>query len=195
MTGFLDFRSHSESWPFANHPLFDHSKTRLVRISDPNWNLILTCSSSDSLLPKFRRLRNGQAASLPVASSLGDVWTADNSALFVDISSFSLSLSDDDEWEASSSSLDAEEDLSKNVENDFWNLGNQFSTLCHAEVHYINCRQFVASVFQLFSGVVNVLSRDWGDSRCLTRVCCSTSKRGKWGESGYSDKINDIYDN
>ena len=25
---------------------------------------------------------------------------------------------------------------------------------------------------------VNVLSRDWGNSRCLTRVCCSTSKKG-----------------
>ena len=36
MFGLLDFRSHSKSRPFATKPLFDHSKARLVRISDPH---------------------------------------------------------------------------------------------------------------------------------------------------------------
>ena len=31
-----DFRSHSKSRPFATQPLFDHSKSRLVQISDPH---------------------------------------------------------------------------------------------------------------------------------------------------------------
>ena len=35
MVGPLDFRSHSKSKPFATPPLFDHSKSRLVQISDP----------------------------------------------------------------------------------------------------------------------------------------------------------------
>ena len=34
MVGLPDFRSHSKSGPFANQPLFDHSKSRLVQISD-----------------------------------------------------------------------------------------------------------------------------------------------------------------
>ena len=36
MARLLDFRSHSKSGPFANQPLFDHSKSRLVQISDPH---------------------------------------------------------------------------------------------------------------------------------------------------------------
>ena len=35
--GFLDFRSHSKSRPSANQPLLDHSKLKLVRISNPHW--------------------------------------------------------------------------------------------------------------------------------------------------------------
>ena len=35
MVGLLDFRSHSKSGPFATQTPFDHSKSRLVRISDP----------------------------------------------------------------------------------------------------------------------------------------------------------------
>ena len=34
MVGLPDFRSHSKSRPFATQPLFDHSKSRLVQISD-----------------------------------------------------------------------------------------------------------------------------------------------------------------
>ena len=34
MVGLLDFRTHSKSRPFAIQPLFDHSKYRLVLISD-----------------------------------------------------------------------------------------------------------------------------------------------------------------
>ena len=32
MAGLHDFRSHSKSRPFADQPLFDHSKSRLVQI-------------------------------------------------------------------------------------------------------------------------------------------------------------------
>ena len=35
MVGLPDFRSHSKSGPFATQPLFDHSKSKLVRLSDP----------------------------------------------------------------------------------------------------------------------------------------------------------------
>ena len=31
-----DFRSHSKSGPFATQPIFNHSKSRLVQISDPH---------------------------------------------------------------------------------------------------------------------------------------------------------------
>ena len=41
MVGVADFRSHLPR-PFATQPLFDHLKTKLVRISDPHCNLILT---------------------------------------------------------------------------------------------------------------------------------------------------------
>ena len=34
--GQSDFRSHLKSGPFPTQPLFDHSKSRLVRISDPH---------------------------------------------------------------------------------------------------------------------------------------------------------------
>ena len=36
MVGLPDFRSHSKCGPFATQPLFNHSKFRLVRISDPH---------------------------------------------------------------------------------------------------------------------------------------------------------------
>ena len=36
MVGLLDFGSHSKSRPFEAQPLFDHSKSRLVWISDPH---------------------------------------------------------------------------------------------------------------------------------------------------------------
>ena len=43
MVELSDFRSHSKSGPYANQPLFDHSKSRLIQISDPhckpNWLL------------------------------------------------------------------------------------------------------------------------------------------------------------
>ena len=35
MVALPDFRSHSKSRPFANQPLYDHLKSRLVQISDP----------------------------------------------------------------------------------------------------------------------------------------------------------------
>ena len=35
MVGLPDFRSHSKSKTFATQPLFEHSKSRLVWISDP----------------------------------------------------------------------------------------------------------------------------------------------------------------
>ena len=38
MVGLPDFRSHSKSEPFLTQPLFDYSKSRLVRISDPQCN-------------------------------------------------------------------------------------------------------------------------------------------------------------
>ena len=34
--GLPDIRSHSKSGPFETQPLFEHSKSRLVRISDPH---------------------------------------------------------------------------------------------------------------------------------------------------------------
>ena len=37
MVGLLDFGSHSKSRPFEAQPLFDHSKSRLVWISDPHF--------------------------------------------------------------------------------------------------------------------------------------------------------------
>ena len=40
MVGLLDFRSHWKSGPFATQPLFGHSKSRLVQISDPHCNWI-----------------------------------------------------------------------------------------------------------------------------------------------------------
>ena len=39
MVGLPDFRSHSKSGPFANQPLFDHSKSGQGRISDPHCSL------------------------------------------------------------------------------------------------------------------------------------------------------------
>ena len=42
MVGLPDFRSHSKSRPFANQPLFDHCKSRLVWISDPHCILVFT---------------------------------------------------------------------------------------------------------------------------------------------------------
>ena len=36
MVGLPDFRFNSKSGPLATQPLFDHSKSRLVRISDPH---------------------------------------------------------------------------------------------------------------------------------------------------------------
>ena len=36
MVGLPYFRSHSKSWPFETQPHFDHSKSRLVWISDPH---------------------------------------------------------------------------------------------------------------------------------------------------------------
>ena len=40
MVGLPDFRSCSKSRPFATQPIFDHSKSRLVRISDPHCNML-----------------------------------------------------------------------------------------------------------------------------------------------------------
>ena len=37
MIGLPDFRSHSKSRPFANQPLFDHSKSRLVQLSNRHY--------------------------------------------------------------------------------------------------------------------------------------------------------------
>ena len=39
--GLLNFRSHSKSEPFANQPLFDHSKSGLVWISECNDSLMI----------------------------------------------------------------------------------------------------------------------------------------------------------
>ena len=41
MVGLPDFRSHSKSRPFATQPLFEHTKSRLVRISDSHCSLTL----------------------------------------------------------------------------------------------------------------------------------------------------------
>ena len=41
MVGLPDFRSHSQSRPFATQPLFDNSKSRLVQISDPHCMILL----------------------------------------------------------------------------------------------------------------------------------------------------------
>ena len=41
MVGLLDFWSHLKSEPFANQPLFEHLKSRLVPISDPHCNWIM----------------------------------------------------------------------------------------------------------------------------------------------------------
>ena len=43
-----DFRSHSKSRPFGTQPLFDHSKSRLVWISDPH------CIVPIKLHPKYK---------------------------------------------------------------------------------------------------------------------------------------------
>ena len=40
MFGLRDFKSHSKSRPFSTQPLFDHSKSRLVRISDPYCTMV-----------------------------------------------------------------------------------------------------------------------------------------------------------
>ena len=48
MVGLLDFRSHSKSRPFANQPLFDHLKSRLVQILDPH------CTSNDTFAYLFK---------------------------------------------------------------------------------------------------------------------------------------------
>ena len=40
MVGLQDFRFHSKSGPFSPQPLFDHSKYRLVQISDPHCMLL-----------------------------------------------------------------------------------------------------------------------------------------------------------
>ena len=41
VVGLPDFRSHSKSGPCATQPLFHHSKSRLVQISDPHCIQIL----------------------------------------------------------------------------------------------------------------------------------------------------------
>ena len=45
MVGPPDFRSHLKSGPFAKQPLFDHLKSRLVRISDPHYSVRLDKSA------------------------------------------------------------------------------------------------------------------------------------------------------
>ena len=40
MFGLRDFKPHSKSRPFSTQPLFDHSKSRLVRISDPYCTMV-----------------------------------------------------------------------------------------------------------------------------------------------------------
>ena len=47
MVGLPDFRSHSKSGPFATQPVFDHWKSRLVWISDPQCIF--------SIVPKYLR--------------------------------------------------------------------------------------------------------------------------------------------
>ena len=42
MVGLPDFRFHSKSRPFATQTFFDHSKSRLVLISDPHWIQIIS---------------------------------------------------------------------------------------------------------------------------------------------------------
>ena len=41
-SGLLDFRSHSKFGPLATQPLFDHSKSRLVRISGFQIHIVLS---------------------------------------------------------------------------------------------------------------------------------------------------------
>ena len=48
--GLQDIRSHSKFVPFTNQPLFDHSKSEHVRISDPHCNCVTYTSTSDQPL-------------------------------------------------------------------------------------------------------------------------------------------------
>ena len=55
MVGLLDFGSHSKSRPFEAQPLFDHSKSRLVWISDPHYPHCTNLSDWNT----FGRAQNG----------------------------------------------------------------------------------------------------------------------------------------
>ena len=57
MVGHLDFRSHLKSTPFATQPLFDHSKSRLVRFKIPTvGQRLFTCYSRSCKTCRHRGL-------------------------------------------------------------------------------------------------------------------------------------------
>ena len=55
------FRFQVKSWPFANQPVFDHLKSRLVLISDPNCNQLLWASYKLMTSSNITRLECRQA--------------------------------------------------------------------------------------------------------------------------------------
>ena len=70
MVGLSDFWSHSKSGSFVNQPLFDHSKSRLVHISNPQCNRRL--APVIRLLP-FRDRLIGSALLFPIKSIKNNV--------------------------------------------------------------------------------------------------------------------------
>ena len=52
------FRAHSKSRPFATQPLYDHSKSKLVQISDPLFTLKVTWVNHGKLLTACRSIFN-----------------------------------------------------------------------------------------------------------------------------------------
>ena len=61
MVGLPKFRSHLKSRPFANQPLFDHSKSRLALISDPHCSPVFRSSlhlpSSTEIKPQKDKIK------------------------------------------------------------------------------------------------------------------------------------------
>ena len=53
MVGLPDIRSHLKSPPFTTHPLFDHSKSRLIQISDPHYTIIVFLKHSRRIIFTF----------------------------------------------------------------------------------------------------------------------------------------------
>ena len=58
--GLPNFKSHLKLGPFANQPLFDHSKSRVVQISDPGCvkNGVLLCFTAHRMQQHFKSFFN-----------------------------------------------------------------------------------------------------------------------------------------